>query len=158
MVNSVEEARAAAHAVRFPPRGGRSGGPFGAGFHGPDYMSWIDDEVFLAVQIETARAKDHAEEIMAVPGVDGCWVGPHDLAMSMGIDRSTPKGREVHTAAIQSVIDACKRTNKIPGIATGNVVDAKRWLDRGCLFVTVGSDEGWMLEGAQQALRQLGRG
>ena len=92
MVNSVGEAEEAARAARFPPRGGRSGGPFGAGIHGPDYMDWIDDEVFLAVQIESAPAAESAEEIMSVDGVDGCWIGPFDLSKSMGLDLDTEDG------------------------------------------------------------------
>ena len=57
MVNSVEEAEAAAEAVRYPPIGGRSGGAFGTGFLGDGYMQWANDEIFLAVQIETVRAR-----------------------------------------------------------------------------------------------------
>jgi 4-hydroxy-2-oxoheptanedioate aldolase len=153
MVNTVEEAEAAARAVRLPPRGGRSGGPFGAGFHGDDYMSRVDDEVFLAVQIETDQAVGSAEEIMAVEGVDGCWVGPNDLALSMGTEIGTPE----HTEAIESVIEACRKTGKFPGISLGDTEVASRWIERGMLFVTVGDDGSWMLEGAQAALRAFGR-
>ena len=56
MVNSVEEAEAAAEAVRYLPIGGRSAGAFGTGFLGGDYMQWANDEIFLAVQIETVEA------------------------------------------------------------------------------------------------------
>ena len=62
MVNSVEEAQAAAFAARYPPRGGRSVGAFGARFYGPDYARQINDEVFLAVQIESKQAVECAEE------------------------------------------------------------------------------------------------
>ena len=55
MVNSVEEAEAAAEAVRYLPIGGRSAGAFGTGFLGGDYMQWANDEIFLAVQIETVE-------------------------------------------------------------------------------------------------------
>jgi 4-hydroxy-2-oxoheptanedioate aldolase len=157
IVNSVEEAEAAAYAVRYPPRGGRSGGQFGTGFLGPDYMDWIDDEVFLAVQIESVQAAERAEEIMAVEGVDGCYIGPNDLSLSMGIDLSTPEGRQAHVAAIRGVVEACRKTGKIPGIGLGDMAAAKRWIDEGCLFVSASSDEGFMLGGAQEALRQLGR-
>src|SRR5207302_9342148 len=113
MVNSVEEARAAARAVRYPPRGGRSWGPLLPGYDVPEYGNWINDEVFLAVQIESAQAVDCAEEIMAVDGVDGCWIGPADLARSMGVDQNTP----AHEAAIMRVLDACRKTGKIPGLS-----------------------------------------
>ena len=157
MVNSVDEAEAAANAVRFPPRGGRSGGPFGAGIHGHDYMDWIDDEVFLAVQIESARAAEHAEEIMAVDGVDGCWIGPFDLSKSMDIDLETEVGRARHEAAIIGIIEATQRAGKIPGISAPDSERAKFWIDHGCLFVTAGADVSWMMEGAEEALRDLER-
>ena len=85
MVNSADEARAAAFAMRYPPYGGRSYAGSLAVHYGPDYDTWADREVFLAVQIETAQAAEHAEEIMAVEGVDGCWIGPMDLARSLGV-------------------------------------------------------------------------
>jgi 4-hydroxy-2-oxoheptanedioate aldolase len=157
MVNTVEQAEAAAFACRFPPRGGRSGGPFGAGFHPPDYMSWTDDEVFVAIQIETAQAAAHAEEIMSVEGIDGCWIGPNDLSMSMGVDLSTEQGRMEHEAAIVGIIEACGRAGKIPGISTPDAARAQHWIDRGGLFLTAGDDGSWMLEGAQRTLRDLGR-
>lgn len=155
MVNSVQEAQAAAFAARYPPRGGRSVGAFGAGFHGSDYGRWIDDEVFLAVQIESEQAVNCAEEILAVEGVDGCWVGPADLANSLRVDLSTPEGRKAHEAAILRVLEACRKTRKIPGIAAGD--DAPHWIEQGFLFITVGGDDGFVVTGARETLRKLGR-
>jgi 4-hydroxy-2-oxoheptanedioate aldolase len=157
MVNSVAEAEAAAFAVRFPPEGGRSGGPFGVSFHGPDYMSWSNDEVFLAVMIETRQAVERVEEIMAVAGVDGCYVGPNDLRISMGVDLNTAEGKEAHRAAILKVVAACRKTNKISGISTGSAADAQFWIEQGCRFVTAGEDAEWMTDGAKKTLQQLGR-
>ena len=157
MVNSVEEAQAAAFAARYPPRGGRSGGPFGTSFHGPDYMNWINDELFLAIQIETEQAVERAEEIMAVEGIDGCWIGPNDLALSMGVDLGTPRGRDAHTAALMEILDACRKTGKISGLPTFDVEGTQRWIERGCLFVTAGTDRGFMLSAAEETLRRLGR-
>ena len=155
MVNSVEEAKAAAFAARYPPRGGRSVGAFGVGFYGSDYLSRINDEVFLAIQIESVRAVNHAEEILAVDGVDGCWIGPADLANSMGVDLSTPEGAAAHEAAILRVLEACRKTNKIPGIWGDE--DAQRWIKHGFLFVTAGGDGGFVYRGARETLRKLGR-
>jgi 4-hydroxy-2-oxoheptanedioate aldolase len=153
MVNSRAEAEAAARAARYPPRGGRSVGAFGTGVLGADYARQIDDEVFLAVQIESAQAVDRAEEILSVEGVDGCWIGPGDLANSMGVDLGTVQGRKAHEAAILKVLDVCRRANKIPGIAGGD--DAQRWLEHGFLFVTAVIDA-WLVErGAQAGLREL---
>ncbi len=157
MMNTAEEAEAAVFATRYPPIGGRSIGPFGAGFHGADYVEKANDEVFLAVQIETDEGAKNAEEIMAVDGIDGCWIGPGDLSRFMGLDLSTDEGREAHTAAIRGIIEACRKTGKIPGISTGAAEDAQRWIDEGCLFVTAGSDQGWVVDKAQETLSYLGR-
>jgi 4-hydroxy-2-oxoheptanedioate aldolase len=155
MINSVEEARAAAFAARYPPEGGRSVGAFGAQFHGPDYMQWINDEVVLAVQIESQQAVDRAEQILSVPGVDGCWVGPADLANSMGVDPNTPEGSDAREAAILSVLGACRRTGKIPGIAGGD--RAGHWIEQGFLFVTTSGDDALVASGGRETLRSLGR-
>ena len=66
------------------PRGRSYGGA--PTHYGNDYEAWVDNEVFLAVQIESAEAVRNAEAILSVPGVDGCWIGPADLAKTMGID------------------------------------------------------------------------
>jgi 4-hydroxy-2-oxoheptanedioate aldolase len=155
MVNSAAEAQAAARAARYPPRGGRSVGAFGTRLHGTDYAQEIDDEVFLAVQIETKQAVDRAQEILSVDGIDGCWVGPGDLANTMGVDLSTAEGRQAHEAAILHVLDVCRAVGKVPGIAGGG--DAQRWLEHGFLFVTAAGDTGLILNGAQQNIDSLRR-
>ena len=99
----------------------------------------------------------NAEEIMAVDGIDGCWIGPGDLGRFMQLDLSTSEGRDAHTAAIRGIIEACRKTGKIPGIWTGSAQDAQRWIDEGCLFVTAGTDSGWVVDKARETLSQLGR-
>ncbi len=151
MVNSVEEARAAAHAVRYPPRGGRSSGALLAVHLGADYQSWSDDQVFLAVQIESATAVEQAEAILSVEGVDGCWIGPNDLARSMAVDLWTPP----HMDAIMRVLEACQKTHKIAGISAE--VDVSEWVSAGFQFVTAANDAKLLLEGAKVAWKFLGK-
>jgi 2-keto-3-deoxy-L-rhamnonate aldolase RhmA len=155
MVNSAKEAEAAAYATRYPPKGGRSAGAHLAGFHGADYADWIDDQVFLAVQIETAGALDCVEEIMAVDGVDGCFVGPVDLGLTMGIDPGTDAGRQALEGAILRVLDACRKTNKLPGLWGGD--RPQYWVEQGFLFVAAASDLGLLRGGAEELLGRLGR-
>ncbi|MCX6029278.1 MAG: aldolase/citrate lyase family protein [Chloroflexi bacterium] len=153
MVNSADEARAAAFAMRYPPFGGRSFAGCLAVHYGADYDTWADREVFLAVQIETAPAAQHAEEIMAVEGVDGCWIGPMDLARSMGVAPGAP----THEDAILRVLAACRKTGKIPGIYTPNAAVARRRIEQGFQFVTTADDGGLIAAGAREVLRQLER-
>ena len=157
MVNSAAEAQAAAFAMRYPPAGGRSYAGCLAVHYGADYDTWINHEAFLAVQIETAQGAQSAEDILAVEGVDGCWIGPNDLARSLGLDLKTPAGVQAHTEAILHILEACRRTNKIPGIYSIDPADARRWLEHGFLFVTVSGDGGFLAGGGASALRELGR-
>lgn len=151
LVNSAEEARAAVYATRYPPLGGRSWGPFLAGYLGADYEQAAEPEIFLAVQIESAQAVAQAEAIMAVEGVDACWIGPKDLARSMGVEVNTPAGAQAHEAAILQVLAACRATGKIAGIDGGTEATGRRWLERGFQFVSVTNDS-WLLSHGGQAL------
>ena len=157
MVNNVEDAMAAVFATRYPPLGGRSIGPFGTGFLGDDYDDWANDQIFLAVQIETDEGARNAEEIMAVDGIDGCWIGPGDLEPLHAPRLEHQRGREVHTTTIRSIIAATRRAGKIPGISTQSAEDAQRWIDEGCLFVTAGVDSVWVVDKARETLKALGR-
>jgi 4-hydroxy-2-oxoheptanedioate aldolase len=154
MVNSKEEAQAAASATRYPPHGLRSSGGNPA-HYGSQYDKWINNEVFLAVQIETVQAVECSEEILGVDGIDGCWIGPSDLAKSMGIDRNTPEGLAAHRAMIMRVAAACRKTGKIAGISGD--LDITFWLENGFQFVTASYDGGLMLEGAKQVFKILGK-
>ena len=136
-----------------PAHGGRSYAGSLAVHYGTDYDTWADRELFLAVQIETAQAAEHADEIMAVEGVDGCWIGPMDLARSLGVGVGTP----AHQEALLNVLNACRKTGKIPGIYTPNAATARLRIEQGFRFVTAADDGGLVADGAQEVLRQLGR-
>jgi 4-hydroxy-2-oxoheptanedioate aldolase len=154
MVETVEAARAAANAMRYPPRGSRSYGPFLAQYYGPDYADWINDEVLVMVQIESALAVERAEGLLAVDGIDGCWVGPMDLARTMGVDLKTAAGVQAHDQALGRVLDACRKTGKFPGIFGGSAATTRRRLEQGFLFVTV-DDSAVLGSGVSEVLRQV---
>jgi 4-hydroxy-2-oxoheptanedioate aldolase len=156
MVNTVEDAKAAADACRFPPTGTRSWGYGRAARYGDDYTDWIDDQVFVAVQIETAEAVENAEAIMATPGVDGCWLGPSDLALSLGIHPRDRFTSDVHHQAVERVLAACKNTGKAAGYAANSPDEALALAARGFQFLTSGSDIGFMLEGALAGVKKMG--
>ena len=151
MVSTVEEAEAAAFAARCPPRGGRSAAGDVDNFLGSNYWDWIDDELFLAIQIETVEGLEKVDQIMAVDGIDGCWIGPTDLARSMGVEF----GGEAHEAAIQEVLDACLRHDKVPGIWCGENAESR--LEQGFRFVTASGDSTFVRNGATETLNKLKR-
>ena len=140
LVNTVQDAQSFAKACRFPPIGERSWGSARALAYGDDYMDTIGEQLFVAVQLETVQAIENAEAIMAVPGIDGCMIGPADLACSMGFHpREAPK-REEHVRALERVIQACRNTGKIPGIDTGASESVVKRIEQGFIFIPMGSD------------------
>ncbi len=155
MVHTAEDARAAAAACRYPPHGQRSWGWAHARVYGADYPDWIDEQIFLAVQIESAQAVENAEAILATPGVDGCWLGPADLALSMGIHPREAASREEHARAVERVLQACRNTGKIPGFAGNSPEHAVALAKQGFRYLTAGSDLGFMLAGAAEGLRLM---
>jgi 4-hydroxy-2-oxoheptanedioate aldolase len=155
MVHTAADAAAAARACRFPPTGDRSWGWSRASAYGADYAEWIDEQLFVAVQIESAEAVRNAEAILSTPGVDGCWLGPSDLALSLGFKPSEMGQREEHARALDQVVQACRNTGKIPGIAGQSIDDAIRKAELGFQFITAGSDIGFLAGGAARGLERL---
>lgn len=119
---------------------------------GADYNTWANDEVFLAVQIETAQGLANVDAIMATDGVDGCLVGPTDLALSLGVAQGSPE----HTAGIHLVLQACRQAGKIASMFAGTTAIARRWLDEGCQFVTVSADARLLERATQGIVHELG--
>ena len=151
MVENQEEAEKVAFAAHYPPVGGRSIGITGAMAWGPDYLDWINDELLVMIQIESRGAVERAEEIMAVDGIDGCWLGPADLAASLGHERNTPQ----HDQAVMRMIEACKKCGKASGIAAGTVEQALKWAKAGCTFLTLGTDARYVVAGAKADIEAL---
>jgi len=156
MVDTAEDAKRAADACRLPPAGARSWGWGRAARYGPDYPDHADAEIFLAVQIESIAAVENAEAILATSGVDGCWMGPSDLALSMGIHPRDMFSDDRHARAIERVLEACANTGKIPGFAANGPEDALARAAQGFRFLTSGSDAGFMLDGAEAGVKTLG--
>ena len=142
MVSSADDARAAVEAVRYPPRGKRGVGSALARSARwnriDDYLGSADDHVSLSVQIETADAVANAAEIAAVDGVDGVFVGPSDLAASMGLI-----GQQSHpdvTAAVLRAFAAVRAAGKPVGVNAFDPAVAQSYVDAGASFVLVGAD------------------
>lgn len=149
-IQSAEEAQAAVAAVRYAPRGMRGvagltrASRFGAV---PDYTRRADAEICLILQVETALALSRIEEIAATDGVDGLFIGPADLAASMG-----HPGALDHPAVKAAIEDAIRRitaTGKPAGILTSDAAFARACMGWGTRFTAVGMDIGLMLHAAR---------
>jgi 4-hydroxy-2-oxoheptanedioate aldolase len=142
MVNSREEAIAAVQATRYPPLGIRSyGGPRARLYGGADYFAHANEEIALIVQIEHIDAVNHIDEILSVEGVDGYFIGPNDLAVSMGLGPGMEQPDPRHGEAINRVIESGKKHGVPGGIHVGNAEEVNTRIAQGCLFMGLGSDE-----------------
>lgn len=154
MMESAEQARHMVAATRFPPRGIRgvaSATSRASGF-GADaaYLSQAHENVTLIVQIESREGLNALDEIAAVEGVDALFIGPSDLAASLG-HLGNPRHEDVQ-AAIADALDRIARAGKPVGIFAISPEDARLRVDQGVNFVSLGTDIGLLSSGAR-ALR-----
>jgi len=159
IVDTAEEAALMAAAMRYPPAGirGNGAGVVRASGYGRDagYCAGANDQACLLVQAETVTALDNLDAICATEGVDGVFIGPADLATSMG-HMGAPEHPQVQ-AAIEDAIRRIKAAGKAPGILMADEARARRYIELGALFVAVGSDVGMLARGSTAlAARYLG--
>jgi len=142
MVDTAEHAREMVAAVRYPPLGVRGVGSALARAARwnriDDYLANADATISLFVQIETALAVENVASIAAVDGVDGVFIGPSDLAASMGL-----LGQQDHpdvVAAVEHCIRTIVALGKPAGVNAFVPATAERYLAAGANFVLVGAD------------------
>lgn len=156
MVQDAEEARAAVAATRYPPDGirgyavasratrfGRIG----------DYFTRYADEMCVLVQVETMEALEKVEEIAAVPGVDGIFIGPGDLSASMGLLH-----QPTHPKVVEAIEDGLKRItaagNRGGVLVVGDEALARRYMAAGSVFTAVGVDAALFARSADALAKQ----
>ena len=160
MIDTADQAAAVAAATRYPPHGMRGVGASAARASRwgarRDYLHLADDEVCLLVQAESIRALDNLQAICAVDGVHGVFIGPADLAASMG-----HRGNAGH-ADVQAAIDSSIRTivasGKAAGTLTGDLTLARHYLELGASFVAVGIDVSLLASGTRRLAAAFGLG
>jgi 4-hydroxy-2-oxoheptanedioate aldolase len=150
-VQTVEEARQAVAATRYPPKGVRGfASASRASRYGrvKDYYARCEEELCVLVQIETQLGLDNLEAIATVDGVDGVFIGPGDLSAGLGY-LGQPGHPEVHRV-IEDAIRRIKACGNVPGILTGDEALARRYIELGCLFTAVGADVSLLTRASEQ--------
>jgi len=137
--------------MRYAPRGTRSVGTGRCVALGSDYRQRINDEVLVIPQIEDMEGIENAEAIARVEGVDIGFLGPADLALSMGVEPGHPD----HEAAIQKVLKGFQAAGKPCGLPSRDVEAARRRLREGFRFLDVASDLRLLEAGSRQILTDL---
>jgi 4-hydroxy-2-oxoheptanedioate aldolase len=149
-VNTADEARAAVAATRYPPRGTRGAGPGRASGYGSrltDYLAEADDEILLAVQIETEEAVKNSAEIAAVDGIDLLFIGPGDLSVSLGSSDTV----RMHEAML-AILETARSHGRISGIFRPNADDAAEWVAAGATFLIIGADSVHMMQASAESV------
>ncbi|NBE08058.1 aldolase/citrate lyase family protein [Paragemmobacter ruber] len=149
-VQNADEARAAVAAIRYAPRGIRGvAGLTRASIFGQvaGYHQRAEEELCLILQVETAEAMARIPEIAAVDGVDGLFIGPADLAASMGHAGDLRHPDVV--AAIEAGIRAIVAAGRPAGILTLDPAFAQTCIGWGTTFTAVGMDVALLAQGAR---------
>lgn len=156
MVNSVEDARRAVGACRYPPDGFRSWGPTRAAMQKTGYgPESANRAVVCVVMIETAEAMAALDDIVAVPGVDGVYVGPNDLAVTHLMKPDATASEPEHRRLIEMILQACIRRGVIAGIHCAGPETAIRWREAGFRMLNIDNDALFVRAGAAQVLEAL---
>lgn len=157
-VSTAEKAQTLVDAVKFPPIGDRgldaAGLDTGFLLAGDDYVAAANRETFLVVQIETPQAVENIDEIAAVEGVDGLFIGPGDL----GLRIRTFNTDLTLDSAMEQVAAAAKRHGKAWGRPAGTVEQVKQLRDQGAQLINYGGDFHAfmnMLQNSSQALDEV---
>jgi 4-hydroxy-2-oxoheptanedioate aldolase len=154
MINSRAECEAFIKAARYPPLGQRSFGPIRAALiSGPGYAEESNGQILTFAMIETAEALAAADEICATPGLDGIYVGPSDLAFSLGLAPTQDSQEPRILAAFDTIIAACRKAGIKAAVHTSSVAYSQAMIARGFDLVTVGGDMRWLMGGRREALQ-----
>ncbi|OBK53280.1 HpcH/HpaI aldolase/citrate lyase family protein [Mycobacterium sp. 1081908.1] len=152
MIESADEAAAAVAATRYPPAGFRSFGPLRASL-GHDTAA-LESRVSVFAMIETAAALSDLEEICAVEGLAGLYIGPADLALSMGVDVVGATKHPAVLDAIGRIHRAAADVGLITGIHAGDGKTGRAMAELGIRMITLAAESQALRRGAAEHLRE----
>ncbi|HEY6918449.1 MAG TPA: aldolase/citrate lyase family protein [Tabrizicola sp.] len=141
MINTAEDARRLVQFARYAPLGGRSFGPTRANMvHGAGYAKGANGSVLVLAMIETREALSNLDAILAVEGLDGVYVGPSDLGLSLGYEPTLePTAAEV-IDAIATIGARSRSAGRIAGVHTGSTGMVRAMLGQGFHFASLLTD------------------
>ncbi len=159
-LDTVEEARQLVSFGKYPPEGKRGAAipvfrqkerqEFKAA---ADYFRAVNDETLLIAQMESSVAIDNVEAITAVDGIDVAMMGTQDLSLDMGYpgQGQNPEMR----AAVQKVVDACRKNGKASGNHIPGIDDLRYWIGQGMRMITYSYETNLIIEKGREALKAL---
>ncbi len=156
MINTIEEARRFAGFMKFPPVGERSWGAYGAlslsGMEAGEYLQRANDLTVSFAMVETREALAIIDDILAVPGIDGIFIGPSDLSIALsGGNGLNPTGAEVEKA-LDHALSRAKAAGKVAAVYAASGARAAELSAKGFHMVSIGNDIAMLRAGAHAAL------
>lgn len=160
-VRSAAEAEAVAASVHYGPGGGSArrgyaGSSRAAGYGTraiPDHLTASAATSVVIAQIEDLEALDEIDAIAVVPGIDALFIGRIDLTIALGC--TSPDDPKV-IAAVEHILAACRAANRACGMFTPRPADVPHWQEKGASLFLLGSDHGFMRDGAASLSRAAG--
>ncbi len=156
LVNNREEATKAGMSCRYPPIGFRSIGPNRANLYaGTDYFHHANEEVICLVMVESINTIPHLDEMAQVPGIDGFYIGPADLAISMGVSPTGYLESKEHQEASQRVLDVARGRGLIAGTHCKSPEEVLDRFQQGFMLCPAAADAGLMAASAKAAVAKV---
>ena len=154
-VKNAEEAKRAIDACRYPPLGTRGIGATRPNAVYPDYMQHANEEICVVLMIEDIEAVNKIDSIMEVPGVDVVFIGPNDLAATLGVPLGMDNQHPKHVAAVNKVLEAGKKHGMPTGIHCGTPEEISRRIEQGFLWMPIASDVALMKSAFQTSIKKI---
>lgn len=156
MINTRAEAEAFVGACRYPPMGYRSLGPTRASVYaGADYAQHANETIVTLAMVETQQALDNLEDILATPGLDGVFVGPGDLGLSLtgqtGMDMSEPALAE----ALAHIGKTTRENGRVAGIWVPTPEIGRQMMQLGYQFITLSTDTRLLSAAAKNIVAEI---
>lgn len=159
MVNNRVEAERLVRAAKYPPAGARSWGAYGgiqaSGLSARDYLRQANRLTMVFAMVETVEAVENVEEIAATPGLDGLFVGPSDLSITLsngaGIDKTGP----VTVAAMEKIAAAARKNGLVAGAFAGEAPVIQTYIKLGYTFLAAAVDADLLRMGADTLRKSL---
>ena len=159
MVNSKAQAEAAVKAAKYPPLGGRSWGGYTAfqtyGLSPADYLKKANSITQVFAMIETQAALDAVEEIAAVPGLDGLFVGPSDLSIALSKGAGIDKTAKHTLDAMKLIAAAAAKNNLVAGAFAGSADVINTYAAMGYTFMAGAVDVDLLQAGAESLIKAV---
>ena len=155
MIDSAAEAAAFVRAAKYPPAGNRSFGPFRASLvYEGDYFADANAGTLCFAMIETAGAVDELDAIAATPGLDGLYIGPWDLSVSLGLKERANFSDPDLSVVLDRVVEVSKQHGLFSGVFTIRPSDMPGLVGRGFDLITCGTEDVIFQRGLEDWMRE----